>query len=205
MIPKEHLVTIPESMNALDAVNILEDMNLRQAPIVDASNNLYRGNIYRYHIYKYKFHNTDGDLAKIPVTHFLKNTTRTVNSNDSIYHLFFAIRDLPAIAVLNDQRTFLGIIKHVTFQDYLAQAWAVNKSDYLLAIRARGYKGEFRKLTRLVNRYSDINTVISFERTEYDTESYLLVALPAYLDVVTVRGLIRFLNRHHYEVDSYQL
>lgn len=197
---KDDILTIEESMNCLEALALLEEHSVRNAPVVDSTKRLFRGSIYRYHIYKYKFHNPDADLSQIKVTHFLKNTARVANENETIYELIFAIRDLPYIAVLNNQNSFTGIIKHDTVIDYLAQAWVAKKSGYILAIHTRGEKGEFQRITRIVNRKCDIKTAITFEKTSYDTETYLMVSLPDYLEATTVRALINDLNRRKYEV-----
>lgn len=202
---KDNIITINETMYCHEAIDILEKHSLRNAPVVDATNTLYRGNIYRYHIYKYKFHNPEADLSQVKVTQFLKNTTRVVNENDTFYQLIFAMRDLPYIAVLNNQNSFTGIIKHETMLNYLAQAWVADKSGYILAIQTRGEKGELNKITRLVNRKTDINSAVTFEKTSYDTSTYLMVTLPSYLEPVTVRSLVNDLNRRKYEVDVFTM
>lgn len=202
---KDNIVTINETMNCLEAIEVLEKHSLRNAPVVDATNTLYRGNIYRYHIYKYKFHHPDADLSQVKVTQFLKNTTRVVNENDTFYQLIFAIHDLPYIAVLNNENVFTGTIQHDTMVNYLAQAWVADKSGYILAIQTRGEKGELNKLARLINRKTDINSAITFEKTTYDTSTYLMVTLPDYLDASTVRALVSDLNRRKYEVNVFTM
>ena len=122
IIPKDQLICIPENLNSQDALTILEDQQLRCAPVVDESTNLFRGNIYRYHFYYELYQQSLDNLSEIPVTRFLKNTTRVVHETDSFYHLLFTIRDLPHIAVLNEQNSFLGIIKHRTMLDFYSQA-----------------------------------------------------------------------------------
>lgn len=199
--PKEQIFTINESTSAQEAVDLLEDYNLRNAPVVSGTGNLYRGNIYRYHIYQHKFHHPDDDLSTISVTHFLKNTTKVIHQSDSIYQVFFAIKDLPFIAVLNEQNSFVGILRQETLLKYFSQAWSTDKVGYILTIKARGVKGEFRKLSRLINSYSDISMVTSFEKTEFGTDSFLMVCIPSYIDQATVYGLVRNLNRRKYEVD----
>lgn len=200
---KENIVTIPETMNCLEAVQLLEAHSLRNAPIVDATKSLYRGNIYRYHIYKYKFHNPEADMSKINVTHFMKNSTKVINENASIYHLIFAINDLPYIAVLNNQSSFVGIIKHSTLMHYLKQAWNTGRTGYLIAIHTRGVKGELQKISRIINKQSDINLAITFEKTTLDTETYLLLGLPDHLDQTVVNSLARDLRRRKYECITY--
>lgn len=202
---KDNIITINETMYCQEAIDILEKHSLRNAPVVDATNTLYRGNIYRYHIYKYKFHNPEADLSQVNVTQFLKNTTRVVNENDTFYQLIFAMRDLPYIAVLNNQNSFTGIIKHETMLNYLAQAWVADKSGYILAIQTRGEKGELNKITRIINRKTDINSAVTFEKTSYDTSTYLMVTLPDYLETVTIRSLVNDLNRRKYEVDVFTM
>lgn len=64
-----------------------------------------------------------------------------------------------------------------------------------------GKKGELKKLARLVNRKADIQSAVTFEKTTYDTSTYLMVTLPEYLDVSSVRALVNDLTRRKYDVN----
>lgn len=205
MIPKERIICISESMNCIDAVEILEDNNLRNAPVVDASGHLFRGNIYRYHIYKYKFHHPEADLSKLSVTFFLKNTTKTILEDDSIVHLLFLIKDLPYIAVLNQDNRFVGVIYHETLLDYFQQAWVMDRTSCLLAVKTRGVKGDLRKLSQMINRFSDISMAITTELTDFNTASYIYFGLPYTMDQFRIKSLLQYLKAKHFDYEIYPM
>lgn len=205
LIDKNHLTCIPETMTCRDAVAVLEEESLRSAPVLDGSNTLYRGNIYRYHIYQYFYHHPEADLNQIPVTHFLKNTTKIIRDSDSIYSLFFAMSDLPYIAVLNDQNSFLGIIQHNTMTDFFAQAWSMHHAGFVLDVKTIGKKGELVKISRLINRHCDISANMTIEKTTYNTHSSIMFALPEGLDQLQLNALERDLVRKGYQVKFYKL
>lgn len=205
MIPKEKMICISETMNCLDAIEILEDNNLRNAPVVDATGNMYRGNIYRYHIYKYKFHHPEADLSQLAVTFFLKNTTKTIIENDSILHLVFLLKDLPFIAVLSEQNSFMGVIYHETFLDYLQQAWVMGRLSCVLAIKSKGFKGDLRKVSQMINRFCDIGSAMTLEASDYNTSAYILYGLPYSLDQLRLKSLLQYLRAKNYEFEVYPL
>lgn len=205
LIHKSQLQCVSESSNCLEALELLEDQQLRCAPVLDATNTLYRGNIYRYHIYKYKYQNPDVDLAQVPVTRFLKNTPRVIHLGDSFLQLFFSMSDLPYIAVLNEHNSFVGIIKHNAMLNFLSQAWVMDKAGYILEVETLGHTGELAKISKLINRYSDISAATTCESTQYDTTARVLFVLPNYLDQVQLNRLVRELERKQYPATYYVL
>ena len=56
-----------------EALDILEGTGSRCVPILDESDQIFRGNIYKMHIYRHKANGGDMDL---PVTHLLKNANK---------------------------------------------------------------------------------------------------------------------------------
>ena len=98
--PKKDLTIVTESLTLAEALEILEASNNRCVPILDEDHQLFRGNIYRMHIYRHLA--SHGDMH-LPVTYLLKNATKFIYSDSSYFNLFFSMRDLPYIAVLNEQ------------------------------------------------------------------------------------------------------
>lgn len=205
MIPKDVMTVFPETLSCYDALKILEVEGLRCAPVLDGSKTIFRGNIYRYHIYHHKFHHPDCDLTQISVTRFLKNTTKVVRNTDSLYELFFSISDLPYIAVLNLSNSFLGVVRHKTMQDFFKQSWAINEAGYALRVEAIGKHGQLSKVTRLVNRRSDITSAMTIDRGDYYNRSAILYLLPKDLNMLTFQTLLKDLERRKYSVEYWQL
>ena len=205
LVHKNHLTCIPETMNCAEAVALLEKEGARLAPVLDGSNTLFRGNIYRYHIYPYKFNNPEADLSQIPVTHFLKNTTNIVHDTDSIYGLFFAMSDLPYIAVLNEQNTFMGTISHNAMTRYFAQAWAMQKAGHVINVRTIGKKGEYERLLKVIHRYSEISSFMTLDEADSNTFSSMNFVLPVDLDQIKLNALLRDLAKRGYQTSYYKI
>lgn len=93
-------------------------------PILDSSGNIFRGNIYKMHIYRHKANG--GDMT-LPVTHLLKNATKFIYLDTSFFKVFFTIKELPYIAVLDSENHFYGILTHSTLLNMLSQSWSVEQ------------------------------------------------------------------------------
>lgn len=200
--PKHELVMIPETMNCHDAIILLEEQGLRNAPVVDKSERLFRGNIYRFHIYKYAFHQGHSELKQMPVTRFLKNSTRVVHTYDSIFQILFAIRDLPYIGVLNEDNRFVGVIFHEDLMHYLAEAWGADEAHYMLAITLPEAKMPLWKLTRIVERFiQPIGYQFYHHQPAAPNEVYLVIDRSE--DPLQVNALIHRLRKRHYLVEEY--
>ncbi len=205
MVPKDVMTVFPRTLSCYEALSILEAEGLRCAPVLDRSKTIYRGNIYRYHIYRHQFHHPECDLTQIPVTHFLKNTTKIVRNTDSLYELFFSMSDLPYIAVLNLSNSFLGVVQHRTMLDFFNQSWSLNEAGYVLKVEAIGKHGQLSKVTRLINRRSDITSCMTIDKGEYYNRSSILYLLPKELNLFTLNTLVKDLERRKYTTEYWQL
>ena len=107
--PKATLTTLPETATLDEALTVLEDTGYRCVPVLDKSGKIFRGNIYKMHLYRHKAR--QGDMH-LPVTALLKNATKFISINAAFFSIFFAIRDLPYIAVLDNNNQFYGILTH---------------------------------------------------------------------------------------------
>ena len=70
------------------------------------------------HIYRHKANG--GDMS-LPVTHLIKNTTKFINITSSFFKVFFTIKELPYIAVLDDSQHFYGILTHSSLLKYASR------------------------------------------------------------------------------------
>ncbi|MBG9981624.1 CBS domain-containing protein [Aerococcaceae bacterium DSM 111020] len=203
MVPKEDILLIPETVNCLDALEILEENNLRNAPVVDSTEQLFRGNIYKYHIYKEAFHHGKEHLKSKRVTSFLKNTTRVVHLNDSIYQLIFSIRDLPYICILNENNNFVGIVYHNHLLDFLAQAWGANDRMHMLKIDLTPGLRSLDQLTRIILKYIEPKTFQLFQETDFNTSKHLFVVIGPEVNRVQINRLILKLRQKQYPLTEY--
>lgn len=159
-LAKTRVRTVPETVTLEEALELLEEYGYRCVPILDETGTIYRGNIYRMHIYKHK---SEGKDMSLPVTHLLKNATKYVHTYSSFYSIFFMIKDLPYITVLDENNHFYGILTHSALINLLEQSWKLDTGSYVLTIAAPGEKGDLAKIARTVNRFSDIMSVITLD------------------------------------------
>lgn len=157
---KQDLTTVTESNTLEEALQILEDSGFRCVPILDETNKIFRGNIYKMHIYRHKA--SGGDMT-LPVTHLLKNATKFIHINSSFFQVFFTIKELPYIAVLDEDNYFYGILTHSSLLNMLSQSWNLEKGSYVLTIASTGKQGDLANMTKIISKYSNIASCITLD------------------------------------------
>ena len=159
-LAKTKVRTVPETVTLEEALDLLEEYKYRCVPILDETGTIYRGNIYRMHLYKHK---SEGKDMSLPVTHLLKNATKFVHTSSSFFSIFFMIKDLPYITVLDENDHFYGILTHSALINLLEQSWKIDSGSYVLTVAAAGEKGDLAAITRIMNRHSDIMSCITLD------------------------------------------
>ena len=151
--PKNELTTVKEDCTLEEALHVLEDSGYRCVPILDESGKIFRGNIYKMHIYRHK--SRGGDM-NLPVTYLLKNATKFVSINSAFFNVFFSIKDLPYITVLDENNYFYGILTHTRLLDMLSQSWNVNVGSYVLTVVSAGDRGDLVEMSKIITKYTSI-------------------------------------------------
>ena len=176
VIKKDNLTTVNESCTLEEALSILEDSGYRCVPILDESGKIFRGNIYKMHIYRHKANG--GDMS-LPVTYLLKNATKFIYVNTSFFKVFFTIKELPYIAVLDENNYFYGILTHSTLLNILAQSWNVKQGSYVLTIASVGQQGDLAVIAKIIAKYSSIASCITLDIGKDEFIRRTMITLPA--------------------------
>lgn len=195
-LAKTVVQTIPESTTLEEALDLLEEYGFRCVPILDETGKIYRGNIYRMHLYKHK---SEGKDMSLPVTTLLKNATKYVHTYSTFYSIFFMIKDLPYIAVLDEDNHFYGILTHSAIISLLEQSWKLDTGSYVLTIAAPGERGDLAKIARAVNRTSDIMSCITLDADEGSIKRAIMTLEPG-ADDDDVEEISKLLDRRGYRV-----
>lgn len=157
---KDVVDTISEDTTLQEAIDLLEANGFRCVPILDKTGKIYRGNIYKMHIYR---HQARGGDMSMPVTHLLKNATKYIHLNSSFFKVFFMIKDLPYITVLDENNHFYGILTHASLIDMLQQAWNIEQGSYVLTVAVPSDKGPLAEVSKIINRTCSIMSVLSLD------------------------------------------
>mgnify|MGYP003603149158 CR=1 FL=1 len=193
---KDELTTLPEDTTLEQALKVLEDTGYRCVPILDKSGKLFRGNIYKMHIYRHKSRN--GDMS-LPVTSLLKNATKFISINDAFYKVFFTIRDLPYIAVLDENNQFYGILTHNRLLKMLAESWNVNNGSYTLTVAIPDERGAMVTMAKEITRFCQIANIMSLNLNDTAVR-LVLVTLPENISSDRVDRIVKRLKRRGFDV-----
>ena len=198
MVYKKEKLTIVKETNTLEeALAILEESGYRCVPILDNTGRIFRGNIYKMHIYRHKANG--GDMS-LPVTYLLKNATKFIHVNDSFFHVFFTIKELPYIAVLDNNDYFYGILTHSSLLNMLAQSWNIQEGRYVLTIASNGSQGDLAMLSKIISKYSSIASCITLDLGEDEFIRRTLITLPANTSKETLDKIVEQLEHRYFRV-----
>ena len=173
---KRDLTTVKETATLEEALAILEESGYRCVPILDESGKIFRGNIYKMHIYRHKANG--GDMT-LPVTYLLKNATKFIYVNSSFFNVFFTIKELPYIAVLDENNQFYGILTHSSLLNMLSQSWSVEQGSYVLTIASTGQQGDLAVIAKIIAKYSSIASCITLDIGKDEFIRRTMITLPA--------------------------
>ncbi|MDT2834771.1 cyclic di-AMP binding protein CbpA [Vagococcus carniphilus] len=196
-IPKRQLTTVNESCTLEEAIGILEQSGFRCVPVLDESEKIFRGNIYKMHIYRHKANG--GDMT-LPVTHLIKNATKFIHLNSSFFKIFFTIKELPYIAVLDNDNMFYGILTHSSLLGILSQSWNINEGRFALTVASTGKKGDLATMTKIISKYSDIASCITLDVGKDEYIRRTIVTLPAGTDKETCDIIVKALEKKDFFV-----
>jgi len=194
---KQDLTTVTESNTLEEALKILEDSGFRCVPILDESNKIFRGNIYKMHIYRHKANG--GDMT-LPVTHLLKNATKFIHTSSSFFQVFFTIKELPYIAVLDEDNYFYGILTHSSLLNMLSQSWNVEKGSYVLTIASTGKQGDLANMTKIISRYSNIASCITLDIDKDEFIRRTMITLASNTNQQTLDEVVSHLESKDFKV-----
>ena len=174
---KKDLTTVTETSTLEEALKILETSGYRCVPILDSSGNM-----------------------TLPVTHLLKNATKFIYLDTSFFKVFFTIKELPYIAVLDSENHFYGILTHSTLLNMLSQSWSVEQGSYVLTIASTGKQGDLAAIAKIISKHSSIASCITLdiEKDEYIRRT--LITLPANTEPKVCETIVNHLEKKNYKV-----
>lgn len=194
---KDYLTTVNEKATLAEALQILEDSGYRCVPILDDSGKLFLGNIYKMHIYRHK---SQGGDMNLPVTYLLKNATKTIKVNSPFFQVFFNIKDLPYIAVLDEQDYFYGILTHSKLLGMLSDAWNIKNSSFVLTVLSDNERGNLVKMAKIISKYTNIASCLTLDVKLGELVRRNLFTLPVGVSNDTMKAIVDKLEKKGFVV-----
>lgn len=197
VLKKEFLTTVEENCSLAEALTTLEESGFRCVPILDETGTIFRGNIYKMHIYRHK--SQGGDMS-LPVTTLLKNATKTIPVDAPFFQVFFNIKDLPYITVLDEHGHFYGILTHAKLLGMLSEAWNIKIASYVLTVFSTGKKGDLVEMSKIISKYCSILGCMTLDANRENFVRRTLFTLPAGTTSETLKLIVQHLERKQYRV-----
>lgn len=201
VLKKDYLTTVNEKATLEEALKVLEDSGFRCVPILDDTGTIFRGNIYKMHIYRHK---SQGGEMDLPVTYLLKNATKTIKVNSPFFKVFFNIKDLPYISVLDEENKFYGILTHSRLLDMLSDAWNIKNGSYVLTVLSDNSRGNLVKMSKIISKYTNMASVMTLDASASelggDFVRRTLYTLPSGVSEITMKTVVDKLQRKGYVV-----
>lgn len=118
----------------------------------------------------------------------------------SFFKVFFTIKELPYIAVLDSENHFYGILTHSTLLNMLSQSWRVEQGSYVLTIASTGKQGDLAAIAKIISKHSSIASCITLdiEKDEYIRRT--LITLPANTEAKVCETIVNHLEKKNYKV-----
>ena len=148
------------------------------------------------HIYRHKANG--GDMS-LPVTYLLK-CHKIYLCQHFIFQGIFTIKELPYIAVLDENNYFYGILTHSTLLNILAQSWNVKQGSYVLTIASVGQQGDLAAISKIIAKYSSIASCITLDVDSEEFVRRTLITLPAGTTAETCTAIVEHLERKNFKV-----
>lgn len=199
VLKKDKLTTVKETVTLEEALKVLEDSGFRCVPILDESGQIFRGNIYKMHIYRHK--SRGGDM-NLPVTTLMKNATKTISVDSPFFKVFFNIKDLPYIAVLDENNLFYGILTHSRLLSMLSDAWNLDISSYVLTVSSSGDRGDLEKMSKIFAKYVSVAACMTLDAKSNEVVRRTLFTLPSGTGIETLKEIIKRLEKKSFVVSE---
>ncbi|WP_077329614.1 cyclic di-AMP binding protein CbpA [Virgibacillus siamensis] len=194
-VQKRDVVYVKETDQMDDVLKKLEESGYRCIPVLDESGSKFVGNIYKVHLLEYE---KEHALSE-PVKALVKDSDGYVKEDDAFFRVFAAIKRLPYLALLSDDDEFKGIVTNGNVIQVLENAWGANNGSYSLTIGTIEYSGALRKMLKIVNKYCNVQSVISLNNNSLYVRRVCIV-LPEEVTEDTMNKVTRDLEKGNFTV-----
>ncbi|WP_284139099.1 MULTISPECIES: cyclic di-AMP binding protein CbpA [unclassified Virgibacillus] len=195
-VNKKDVVYVTENTSMKDVMTKLADSGYRCIPVLDESGEKYVGNIYKVDLLKYeKEHSLDDAVAQL----VSDREIGFVKEDDPFFKVFSTIKQLPYLAVVNEEKDFLGILTNGNVIQVLENAWGVHNGSYSLTIGTIEYAGVLRKMLKIINKYCNVQSVISLNNNSKYVRRVCIV-LPKEVTEEMAKKIEADLDRNNFTV-----
>ncbi|WAA09750.1 cyclic di-AMP binding protein CbpA [Fervidibacillus albus] len=191
-VKKSLVKYVTEDYTIQQAREHLEKTGFRCVPILDKSETKFLGNVYEIDTYKY-----EGSLDD-SVLNIADNKDAIIHEEEPFFRVFFTIRKLPFLAVLDENDQFIGILTHSSVMDVAEDAFAVHRKGYAFTIGTFDFDHTLARLTKVVSHYTPIQSLITLHSKNFVRQ--IVFTIPETTDEKTVQKLRNALIEEDFKI-----
>lgn len=195
-VGKHEVVFVTENDSKQAVLNKLNDSGYRCIPVLDEDKKKFVGNIYKVHLLERE--KQDGELRGT-VAELVENKDGHAREDDPFFTVFSSIKRLPYLAIVDENKTFLGILTNGNVIQVLENAWGANNGSYSLTIGTIEYSGALQKMLRVVNKHCNVQSVISLNNNSNYVRRVCIV-LPMEVDEALMKQVCDDLDKNNFTV-----
>ncbi|PYZ98289.1 hypothetical protein CR205_06740 [Alteribacter lacisalsi] len=196
-IPRKQVKSVNETMSVKETLDYIQKSGFRCVPVLSADEKTYLGNVYKTHLYEHLYR--DGKDPSATVTEIMSDRDKYVSEDASFFNVFFTIRQVPYLAVIDEDQQFKGIMTHGKILDILENAWAVGHSSYAITLSLEEYKGSLQDIVTTLSKVTDIRSFITLD-SDRTFMRRCVVTLPSETTEEELGKIIRHLENNHFRI-----
>lgn len=195
-VPKREVVFVKETAHMEEALEKLKESGYRCIPVLDEQAEKYIGNVYKVDLLKKE---VDGKLDG-PLNGVIEDQDDGhIKEDDPFFKVFTSIKRLPFLAVVDEDKTFLGILTNGNVIHVLESSWDVKNGGYSLTIGTIEYAGALQHMLGIINEYANVQSVITLKNT-FKFVRRVTIVLPKEVDEKTLEKITKGLDENNFTV-----
>ncbi|MGE7667868.1 cyclic di-AMP binding protein CbpA [Ureibacillus composti] len=159
-VDKKDVVWCKETDSLSEVLDKLNESGYRCIPILDKAGERFIGNAYRVTILEHLIIDFNQDVA---ISALVLDEEGTISEESSFFEVFFSIKRLPYLAVLNKEGQFSGILTHSKVIELLEEAWGYKTGSCALTISLPDAEGILAKTLTLIKKKWPVHCVFSLD------------------------------------------
>lgn len=195
-VNKKDVVFVKETETMEDVMEKVASTGYRCIPVLDDAGEKYVGNIYKVHLLKHeREHGVSGGITDL----IADKEHSFVKEDDAFFKVFKSIKRLPFLAVVDEDKKLLGILTNGNVIHVLENAWGIDRGSYSLTIGTIEYAGALQKMLEVVNKYCNVESVISLNN-DLRFVRRVCIVLPKEVDEKTTNKIAKSLDDNSFTV-----
>lgn len=168
MIPNHACVTVQEDTTLGIALEQLETNQIDGVPVLQGEK--YLGVVTRYHIYENYFlsgKQKDEYLNSITVKEIATHQDKFLLGEEVFEKTLLDLKDFPLLAVVDQNRKFLGVVTRSDVLSTFQSAFGVNRPGVRIAFTSVETEGRIARLSEIAHHFHEhIISLVTFDETD---------------------------------------